>query len=237
MLFRSSAHRVKSLLKPDAVNGTDRRAVFVGREAYEAEGGKIGGDLFSEEVTFDNPEILAAAFQQKLATAAKTIVEVEGWKFAETLQDSHIGYWTIEEMKMERVYPVGGELTEVQEARYDELGELANEEVLDEVGQIELDALQAILDGEYSDKQKAHAGFIAYVDQSGKLHLEAGLIRREDKKAAIEAGVLQASRHLKDDKPKSPYSQKLAIDLDRVARGARQNAALRSEERRVGKEC
>jgi len=38
--------------------------------------------------------------------------------------------------------------------------------------------------------------------------------------------MLQASRHPKDDTPKSPYSQKLANDLFCIARGARQNASL-----------
>jgi len=68
------------------------------------------------------------------------------------------------------------------------------------------------------------------VDHSGQLRLEAGLVRREDKKAAIEAGVLQASRHQTEDTPKSPYSQKLASDLFCIGRGARQNASLEHPE-------
>ena len=221
-----SAHRLKSLLKPDAVASTDRRAVFVGKEAYTTAGGKIGGDLFSDEQTFDDPQILAECFEAALNDAARKLVEVEGWKWAEVINDSYIGYWTIEEMKLERVYPVEGVLTEDQAERYDELAELANGDALDDAGQEELDALQAILDGEYTAEQKAHAGLVAYVDNSGKLCVEAGLIRREDKQAAIEAGVLEASRHIKDDTPKSPYSQKLAGDLFCIARGARQNASL-----------
>lgn len=53
-----SDHQVKTLLKPDSVKGSDRRAIFVGEEAYKAAGGKIGGDLFAEETLFDTPDIL-----------------------------------------------------------------------------------------------------------------------------------------------------------------------------------
>lgn len=41
---------IKNALHPDAIKATDRRAKFVGIEAYEAEGGTVTRDLFSDEV-------------------------------------------------------------------------------------------------------------------------------------------------------------------------------------------
>ena len=221
-----SAQRMKRMLKPDAISDSDRRAVFVGREAYEAEGGKIGGDLFSDEVTFDSPGVLETAFTAKLAEMAEQTRNSEGWKWVDASDASYIGYWDMEQGGYERIYPCRGNLTDVQTERYEELEELTNCDVLDEDGQAELDDLQAVLDGAYSLEQKDHAGAIIYVNQSGELCFEAGLIRKEDKKAAIEAGVLKKSGHQKPDTPKSPYSQKLATDLDAIKLAARQNAIL-----------
>ena len=226
----SSAHRLKSLLKPDAISGTDRRAVFVGKDAYEADGGKVGDDLFSEETTFDNPDILETAFFAKLNDAASQTKEADGWKWVETIKDSYLGYWDIEQGGYASIYRVEGELAEDQAELYTKLSELDNNEVLDGKGQIELTTLQTIIDGEYTAEQKAHAGLIVYVNQSGELSCQSGLIKREDKKAAVEAGILKQSGHAKSDTPKSPYSQKLADDLDAIRLGARQNAAVNEAE-------
>ena len=69
---------------------------------------------------------------------------------------------------------------------------------------------------------------MVYVDQCGGLKVEAGLIRPEDKKAALSAGILQKSAHgTGDDKvPKNPYSQKLRDDLEAIKLAALQNAML-----------
>lgn len=59
------------------------------------------------------------------------------------------------------------------------------------------------------------------------VQISAGLIRPEDKKAAIEAGVLTKSNHGSSSAaPKNPYSQKLRDDLDAINLAALQNAML-----------
>ena len=155
--------------------------------------------------------------------------KAEGWTWAEAIGDSYIGYYEIENRKLDRIYRIEGTLTEEQAARYNELAELANGDVLDEDGQAELAALQAILDGGYSDAQKAVAGVILYVNSKGELQKAEGLVRREDRTAAIEAGFLRPSAHAgaAEDAPKSALSQKLRDDLGRIAQGARQHAILR----------
>lgn len=224
-----SDHQIKQLLKPDAVRGTDRRVLFVGQHAYEAEGGRMTGDLFSDQQYFDDVALLEDLFSRKLAASVEA-AKAEGWTWAETIGDSYIGYYDLENRKLDRIYRDEGVLTEEQAERYDELAELANGEALDEEGQAELAALQAILDGSYSDEQKAVAGVLLYVNAKGELQKAEGLVRREDRTAAIEAGFLRPSSHAgagAEDAPKSALSQKLRDDLSRIAQGARQHAILR----------
>ncbi|WP_299567994.1 ParB/RepB/Spo0J family partition protein [uncultured Sulfitobacter sp.] len=225
----TSDYHIKRLLKPDTVRGSDRRAIFVGVDAYKAAGGRIGGDLFADETLFDDPDTLDALFREKLDAAAKLHKEQQGWKWVEVSAESYVGWYQIEQGKFERVYPVEGDLTEAEAERYDELAELANGNVLDDEGQAELDALQAKQDGSYTDEQKAYAGAILYIDNEGRIQGYEGLVRGADKAEAIAAGVLQKSRHTgdEDEGPKDPISQKLRDDLNRVAQGARQHAALR----------
>ncbi|WP_298571959.1 ParB/RepB/Spo0J family partition protein [uncultured Aliiroseovarius sp.] len=224
-----SDYQLKSLLKPDSVEGSNRRAVYVGEEAYKAAGGKIGGDLFAEVTLFDNPEILDEVFNAKLDAAAKEVCEAEGWKWVDTVTEPYVCTYSMGLEKFGRIYPVEGILTEEQVERFDELGELEDGGVLDEEGQAELDALQVILDGDFTEEQKAHAGAFVYVDREGAVKLSAGMVKPEDKQAAIDAGILKKSAHStgNSDVKKSPISQKLADDLSRIAQGAQQHAILR----------
>ncbi|MEP3947291.1 chromosome partitioning protein ParB [Ascidiaceihabitans sp.] len=220
-----SDHRIKKMLKPDAVKDSDRRAVFVGLDAYRAAGGRTGSDLFAEEVLIDDPAILDALFGKKLEDAAATL-QAEGWKWAEAIGDSYIGWYQIEEMKLSRIYAEGGTLSNDQSEDYDTLSEQAEQDVLNDEGHAQLAALQAILDGSFTEDQKAHAGVLVYIDTHGAVQVEAGLVKGTDKKAAIDAGVLEKSNHVGSTGTKSPISQKLAMDLGRIATGARQDAIL-----------
>lgn len=222
-----SDYQIKKALKPDAVKDTDRRAKFVGIEAYQAAGGRIGGDLFSEETLLDDPDILATVFLERLEELTD-MHKRDGWKWVEMTQDDYIGYWFVEEHGFERIYKEEGALSAEQSERFDELAELAEAEVLDEAGQAEFAALNAIMEGDFTEAQKAHAGLYLYVDRDGEVQAYEGLIRKADKAEAIAAGVLAKSQHSAGDAPKSQISQKLRDDLNRVSKGARQHAALRN---------
>ena len=221
-------NQIDSVLHPKAVKSTDRRATFVGVEAYEAAGGKVSRDLFSEDVFFEDRDILDAVFAERLQTAAETVAQEQGWAWVLTHDEAYLGWHFMDINKFERVYPVEGVLSDDQSERYDELAELAEGDVLNEAGQAELEALQAVLDGDFTEAQKAIAGYVVHVGNSGALEITAGLIRPEDKKAAIEAGVLAKSQHgaSGEKAPKNPYSQKLQSDLDAVKLASLQNAML-----------
>jgi ParB family chromosome partitioning protein len=226
-----SEYQIKNMLKPDAVSASDRRAKFVGLDAYKQAGGRVSADLFQEKTLLDDEAILDQCFADKLAVAARTIRQDQGWKWAEIVDATHFGGYDIDQMKIARIYAEQGELTEEQAERYDELAELAEAEVLDEAGEAVLQALQTILDGAYSDVQKDCAGIILHVTHSGELKVIEGLVKPEDKEAAVAAGVLKASQHKTSDSAaatssKPRMSQALVDDLKRVVTGARQHAAV-----------
>ncbi len=225
-----SEYQIKNMLKPDAVSASDRRAKYVGLDAYKEAGGRVSGDLFADKILLDDEAILDQCFADKLAVAARTIRQEQGWKWAEVVDATYFGGYDIDQMKCARIYAEQGDLTEEQAERYDELAELAEAEVLDAAGEAELQALQTILDGAYSDVQKDCAGIILHVSNSGELSVVEGLVKPEDKEVAVAAGVLAASKHKTSDvaetSSKPRMSQALVDDLARVVTGARQHAAV-----------
>ena len=223
-----SEHRIRQLLQPEAINGgTDRRARFVGIDAYRAAGGRISADLFADATLLHDGDLLDRLFAEKLEAEADA-KEAE-WAWIKTLDESYVPYGMAE--KMARLYRVEGVLTEEQAERYDELAELAQAEVLDEDGQAELDALQTILDGDFTDAQRRFGGWFMCVGQDGQIRMDGPYVRPEDRAAAIEAEVLtgHAARQIegaKDDAPKSPYSGALVADLQAMRSAAVQGALL-----------
>lgn len=224
-----SDHQIKQMLKPDAVKASDRRVIYVTEAGYDAAEGRKSADLFSDQTFIDDVALLDDLFTAKLAKAAEAL-QAGCWKWVEALQDTYISHYDLGLDKYGSDYAEDGDLTEEEAERYDELAELAEHDALDADGQIALEALQAIIDGTYSEDQRAHAGLYIYVDRNGEQRVSGALVKPEDKKAAVEAGVLAQSMHSTDSavaKPKSPISQSLADDLARVAKGARQHAVLR----------
>lgn len=222
-----SDHQIKQALKPESVRNSDRRVIYVTEASYDEAGGRKSADLFSEQTFFDDVTLLDELFTAKLANAVAT-VQAEGWKWVETVETHYLSHYDLRLDRYGSVYAEGGDLSEEEGARYDALAELAEGDALNEADQAEFEDLQAIIDGIYSDEQRAHAGLFVYVDGHGVQRVSGALVKPEDKKAAIEVGVLAKPMHgSANDAPKSPISQKLADDLDRIAQGARQHAALR----------
>ena len=222
-----SERHIKALLQPEAVASTDRRARFVGKEAYVAAGGRITADLFAEADYWTGPDLLDQLFTDALAKAAEAERESNGWLWADTEHSAYLGYYEIEARNCARLYPEPGDLTDAEAERYEALSEAAELEELSDNDAAELAALEAKAEGAYSDAQKSHAGIICYVDHDGDLRVCAGLVRSDDRQEAIDAGVLAPSRHEANEKaPRPVISAALARDLEAVTRGARQSALL-----------
>ena len=83
--YNKEPYLIRRLLTEGAVKGSDRRVLFVGATAYEAAGGVILRDLFSEDGGgwFQDAALLDCLAMEKLADEAKAIA-AEGWKWVET---------------------------------------------------------------------------------------------------------------------------------------------------------
>ncbi len=223
-------YQIKSALKPDAVDGDNRKARFVGQAAYEAAGGSITQDLFEDEVLFNNPDILDRRFAEKLEEEATRLQEAEGWAWVLTTEDSNPFWYELQrDHGFARTYRIEGVLSEDETERYDELADLANGDVLDEDGQRELDALQEIIEGEYSDAQKALSGILVHVSHNGSVDIMRGLIRQEDQAEAIAQGIVEESRHGdagKALKEKPAFSHKFVEDMIAIRLAAVQTVLL-----------
>lgn len=227
-------YEVRRMVSPQSIKGNDRRLKFVGRAAYDAAGGKSTVDLFADEAVLHSPEVLDRLLAEKLTEEADKAVEA-GWKWAETQTSADVDYQAI--AACARLYREEGELTEEQAERYDELAELSQADALDEAGQEELDALEAILEGHYTSDQRAQSGVLLHVNWRGDLCLTEGLVRAEDVPAAIEAGVLaettpmprattSAEGEAGGAKEKPALSQALLTDLQAMRSAAIQGAIL-----------
>ena len=92
-------NQIDGVLHPKAVKASDRRAVFVGAEAYEAAGGRIARDLFSDDVFFEDRDVLDEVFAERLNTAGETVVQEEGWAWVMTHEDVYLSWIFMEEHK------------------------------------------------------------------------------------------------------------------------------------------
>lgn len=87
-------HDVEQALTDGTIDGSDRRCVFVGSEAYEAGGGTITRDLFSANEMWSDEKLLDALFEEKIAATAQALKD-EGWSFVEVLRKNtwNISSW------------------------------------------------------------------------------------------------------------------------------------------------
>lgn len=85
--------QIRRMLTETSVRVSDRRAIFVGVDAYEAAGGTMLHDLFQGDDGgwFEDPALLDRLVTEKLQAEAE-MVAVEGWKWIEIALDLPYGY-------------------------------------------------------------------------------------------------------------------------------------------------
>ena len=142
---------IKRLLTETTVRADDRRAVYVGAEAYEAAGGIILRDLFEQDSGgwFQDAALLEQLVFDKLKVDADAI-RAEGWKWVEAAISFPYGHSS----GMRRIYAEPQELSaeeierhDAVKAEYDKLdAEYAEAEDYDEEIENRLEQLGAELD-------------------------------------------------------------------------------------------
>ena len=192
-------HTIRRLLTQGQAALTDRRARFVGLEAYEAAGGPITRDLFSQEEGqgyIADPALLEQLVTAKLAKIAEE-VQAEGWKWVSVgIDHDHAAT-----AGMRRVQPFMRELTDDEQARLDalqhELETLPDDHPEMEAEAVRLETEIEQLQGPpfYDPDHLTRGGACISLDYCGGVRIERGLIRPEDMPKDEEAeGEDQADR-------------------------------------------
>ncbi|WP_433933345.1 ParB/RepB/Spo0J family partition protein [Brevundimonas diminuta] len=188
-----SVFAIRRAMTEAKVRADDRRVSFVGLEAYEAEGGGVLRDLFTEDGGgwLDDPVLLDRLVSEKLAGLAEEARQREGWKWAEACAEF------ADVADFGRVYPVAVERSEADAAdmaalseEYDRLiSETDAIEVLPPEVDARLEAIDKALqaygpDYDYTSDAKARAGVMVMLGHDGLARFERGLVRAEDAASA-----------------------------------------------------
>jgi ParB family chromosome partitioning protein len=194
--YNRDASTIRRLLTETHVAATDRRAIFVGAEAYTEAGGTILRDLFTDDRGgyFEDVALLDLLVTGKLGRAADDLREAEGWKWTQ----AHLDFPHAHGLR--RTYPHSVELSAEDQAALDaaqaefnsltEQNETA-EELPDEVdarfGELEaeierLEAKRQAYDPDYI----ARGGAFIILNHDGTFRIERGFIRTEDEKPQPE---------------------------------------------------
>jgi len=181
----------RDLLTETTVPTDDKRAQFIGVEAYEQAGGVMLRDLFSDEDEgwLENPELLDRLVSDKLKGIADEVA-AEGWKWIEVDTDLPYGHdrglrvltgtfpdLSDEERATREALREEYERLEAEHADYDELPD----DIDARLGEIEA-ALSAFekRPAIYDAAEIARAGVFISIDRAGELVVARGYVRPED---------------------------------------------------------
>lgn len=217
--WQKEPYQIRRMLTETAVRASDKRAIFVGVDAYEAAGGIVLRDLFQSDDGgwLQGPALLDRLVAEKLKTTADQIAE-EGWKWIEVAVSFPYGH----DHGLRELSGVAVDLTDEEratrealreeydriEAEYSEADELPD--AIDQrLGEIE-QALEAFENRSVSYDQAdiAIAGAFVSLDADGSLSIDRGYVRAED-----EPQVEPDSEASGGDQPDTPAVQRAVITI------------------------
>jgi ParB family chromosome partitioning protein len=183
---------IRRLLTETTIRATDRRAAYVGLEAYEAAGGVVMRDLFDEDNGgwLQDPALLEQLVIEKLQIDAEALKGEEGWKWVEAAFDFPYGHTS----GLRRFYGEQADMTQAELDRHDRLraeydkldADYAEAEDYSEETERLLEKLGAELD-ELNDRpyvfdpeEVARGGAFISLAANGELKIERGFVRSED---------------------------------------------------------
>ncbi|NYF33620.1 ParB/RepB/Spo0J family partition protein [Sphingopyxis sp. JAI108] len=201
--FNKSPSYIRQRLTENSVRAADKRARFVGIEAYLAAGGGIVRDLFEADAGgwLTDPALLDRLVDEKLTAEGERIAG-EGWKWVVTAIDlpwsatSGLRRLASEEVAMTEE---DDKALAALEAEADDLNERwAEERDVPEEVHDRLDAIEIQI-GAISDRpllfdptEVPIGGAFVSIDHNGTTSVERGFVRPEDEPAA-DAGELESS--------------------------------------------
>ncbi len=189
--YSKEPYTIRRMLTEGAVRAADKRAQFVGLDAYEEAGGVIMRDLFlgDDGGWLQDVGLVDMLVAEKLREEAEAI-RAEGWKWVEVAPDFAYGHsYGLRQLRGEQIA-----LTPEEEATRDALqaeldgleGEYADGgDLPDDVDQrfSEIETAMAAFDERpvaFDSAEVARAGAFVSIDGSGQLRVQRGFVRPED---------------------------------------------------------
>ena len=217
--WAKEAYQIRRMLTETTVRASDKRAVFVGVDAYEAAGGVTMRDLFQSDDGgwLQDPALLDRLVAEKLKTTAETVA-AEGWKWIEVavsfpydatrglreLQGEAIDLSAEEQATIDAL---NGEYQKL-EAEYEGADELPDD-VDHRLGEIET-ALAAFENRpvRFQAEDIARAGVFISIAHDGSLDIDRGYVRAEDEAPIVWEGETDAG-----STPTEPTVQRAVITI------------------------
>lgn len=234
--YDKAPYVIRRLLTEGAVRTSDRRAQFIGLDAYAEAGGAVLNDLFQDDHGgwLQDIALLDRLVAEKLDREAVAI-RAEGWKWVEIGIDFPYGHT----YGLRQIFGEQPELTSEQQAAGDAL-QAEFEQIeeahadLDELPEAvdqrlaEIETALEEIDGRpevFAHDEKAIAGAFVSIDGSGRLHVARGFVRPEDEpradpadapafEAAEEAGESRTGDAEGDDGPADTGPRGEDVDED-----------------------
>jgi ParB family chromosome partitioning protein len=189
--YNKEPYYIRRQLTEGSIRASDKRAQFVGIEAYEAAGGAVMRDLFDEDDGgwLQDPGLLDRLTVEKLARGAEPL-RTEGWKWIEAAVDFPYGHTA----GLRRLTGEAATLTDEEQASCDALRSeyakleetYANTEDLPEEIDQRLSEIETALEAfdnrpvRYDPAVIGRAGVFVSIDSEGRLRIERGYIRPGD---------------------------------------------------------
>jgi ParB family chromosome partitioning protein len=189
--YTKEAYVIRRMLTEGAVRAADKRALFVGVDAYEEAGGTVMRDLFQGDDGgwLQDPGLLDQLVVEKLQREA-AIIAAEGWKWIEVAPDFAYGHhFGLRQLRGDTMLLTADEeaTRNALRAEYDQLEqEYADvEDMPDEIDRrfTEIETMLGTLEDRpvaFDPEDMARAGAFVSIDGAGALKVERGYIRPED---------------------------------------------------------
>ncbi|CAM5531869.1 Nucleoid occlusion protein [Mycolicibacterium aubagnense] len=217
-------YQIRRMLTETTVRASDKRAVFVGVEAYAAAGGIVTRDLFQSDDGgwLQDAALLDRLVAEKLKTEAEAIA-AEGWKWIEVAvsfsfdaaRGLHQVSGTPVDLSAEEqttIEALNAEYAKL-EAEYEGADELPDE-VDQRLGEIET-ALASFDDRpeQFDPANIAIAGVFVSIDADGSLLVDRGFVRPYDVPSVSIDGADGSERDGESVDPVSPSVQRAIISI------------------------
>jgi ParB family chromosome partitioning protein len=215
--WNKEPHYIRRVLTETAVSAGDRRAQFVGLDAYEAAGGIVTRDLFTDDDGgwLQDAALLDRLTESKLKAEAEKL-GAEGWKWIAVAIDFPYGHNSGLRRLRGEVIDMTAEEQATRAALAEEFDRIETEyqqadEYPDEVDKRlgEIETLIEALDDRpvrYDPSEVARAGIFVSLNRNGDLDIDRGYVRRED-----EAPVTAQEGETTSGDAAEPGSRRVAI--------------------------